>query len=435
MDIIPCYDSGPNETIHLASDIAVVRWDGEDCESPADVLLVFQPTSRLTIETKIQDKFYLTLPPVDALKLKERDIDVPGFVTGWAPMLDGSGSSMNLTWGPSPTPITGLGSDSTEMETIIFHIFNFLDVIGTPRSTEEIDNHPPGIQHINLESKEWKVDLRSLSSTKDVLSALNGQGGYGITHIGGVRKRDGSSFPGAAANEVLLCLHLFLSFAKGGRCEFLSVGFNSHGNRVWESWDAPSERWQSQLSWFDAHHAEQLVGLFPGFCDRLADDNWEEAIREAIYWYILSNRTPGIDGGIILSQAAIERLSFEYSVNDKRLIDKEGFVKLRASDRMRLIFSSLNIPLEIPDMLPVTQQLASKFGWVDAPHALTEVRNSFVHPVHRRRGQFKGATPEIWKLGLQYLEWVILRLCKYEGTYGNRLKVRWTGEVEDVPWN
>jgi hypothetical protein len=142
----------------------------------------------------------------------------------------------------------------------------------------------------------------------------------------------------------------------------------------------------------------------------------------------------GIDAGIILTQAAIERLSYEYSVKDKRILTVKGFKDLWASDKFRLLFSSVKIPLDIPGEISKLQRLACNMNWLDAPHALTEVRNSLVHPEHKHRGQFGTVYSEAWNLGLWYLEMGILAICGYSGTYGNRLKQRWVGQVEDVPW-
>jgi len=166
------------------------------------------------------------------------------------------------------------------------------------------------------------------------------------------------------------------------------------------------------------------------------DESWQTAFRDVIYWYLNSNFSPrGIDAGIILTQAAIERLSFEYSVRSKKLRTMEDFKNLRASDKFRLFFSSLDIPNEVPSNLSTLQELSRQFNWLDAPHAFTEVRNSLVHPEHKSRGKTDKAIFEAWNLGLWYLEMSILRLCGYEGTYSNRLHLgKWIGEVEEVPW-
>lgn len=165
------------------------------------------------------------------------------------------------------------------------------------------------------------------------------------------------------------------------------------------------------------------------------NEHWREAIQEVIYWYLNSNHSRrGIDAGIVLTQTAIERFSYEYAVRDRKLIETNGFKDLRASDKFRLLFSSLNIPIAIPGCLSEMTRLRKQFNWLDSPHALTEMRNSLVHPEHKRRGQYADAYFEAWKLGLWYLELALLRICGYTGSYGNRLLSRWIGAVEDVPW-
>jgi len=170
---------------------------------------------------------------------------------------------------------------------------------------------------------------------------------------------------------------------------------------------------------------------------RWVNDDWREALHEVIYWYWNANHASrGIDAGIILTQAAIERLSYEFSVKDRRLLIVNGFKDLWASDKFRLLFSSMNIPLDIPAETSELQRLggSSQMNWLDAPHALSDIRNSLVHPEHKRRGQVSSVYYEAWNLGLWYLEMGILAICGYSGTYGNRLKQRWVGQVEDVPW-
>ena len=107
---------------------------------------------------------------------------------------------------------------------------------------------------------------------------------------------------------------------------------------------------------------------------------------------------------------------------------------LWASDKFRLLFSSLNIPLDIPSETPELLACKSKMNWLDAPHALTEIRNSLIHPEHKKRDQFSTAYYEAWNLGLWFLEMGILAICGYSGTYGNRLKRRHIGQIENVPW-
>ena len=285
----------------------------------------------------------------------------------------------------------------------------------------------------------WKIELKSLITTRESLKKLKKEGGYQLTHIGGIKKVTGTLFPGKEAIDILNALRLFLSFAKGVQCSpVCAVGLDTAENRVWESWSSPRGLCRSSFSWFDPHHTSQLASLFPGFMKRWTDKDWHEALGEVIYWYLNANKTPlSLAAGIILAQAAIERMSYEFSVKEKKLITLEGFKNLWTSDKFRLLFSSLKIPLEIPSDTPQLQKLACKgqMNWLDTPHALTEIRNSLVHPEHKKREQLNAVHYEAWNLMLWYLEMGLLAICGYSGTYGNRLKQRWIGQVEDVPWN
>ena len=350
---------------------------------------------------------------------------------------DANSQEYNLKWCPKSEPINGIGNESSQIVTLTFHLFNFVDFSGNRRTSEQNGSSLHAIEHMDLICNEWSIELKSLLSTKDSFKMLKEEGGYRLTHIGSIKKSDSTLFTGQDATNCLKALKFFLSFAKGGWSEpICTVGFDSAGNRVWETWSSPKETWQIPFSWFDARNGVQLTTLFPNFMEKWRNSDWREAFHEVIYWYLNANYSSrGIDAGIILTQAAIERLSFEYAVKSKKLVTANGFKGLWASDKFRLLFSSLDIPIEIPNDTPALEALSKKFNWLDAPHALTEIRNSLVHPEHKRRGQFATAYYEAWNLGLWYLEMGILAICGYSGTYGNRLKQRWVGQVEDVPWS
>lgn len=349
---------------------------------------------------------------------------------------DINSGEFNFKWCPKTEPINGVGNQSTQMSLLVFHLFNFVDLLGTRRTTEQDGSAKHAIEHVDLICDEWNVELKSLLSTREDIKTLKEEGGYRLTHIGSIKKNDSALFSGDDAQQCLRALRFFLSFAKGGWCEpICAVGFDTSGSRVWESWSSPREPWRAPISWFDPHNSSQLATLFPDFMKKWEDSEWGEALHEVIYWYLNANfSSRGIDAGIILTQAAIERLSYEYAVKEKRLITVNGFKALWASDKFRLLFSSLGIPLEIPKETSELEKLSKMFNWLDAPHGLTETRNSLVHPEHKKRGQLDSAYCEAWKLGLWYLELGLLAICNYSGTYGNRLKQRWVGQVENVPW-
>ena len=128
-----------------------------------------------------------------------------------------------------------------------------------------------------------------------------------------------------------------------------------------------------------------------------------------------------------------------YAVTEKKLLTKKGFDSLRASDKFRILFSSIGLPLGIPNNLTDFAQLAqSKQGknqWGSSPEALTEIRNALVHPEKENIIEDSQALFQAWNLLLWYLELSLLFLCGHKGTYANRLVLGHSVRtVEPVPW-
>lgn len=355
-------------------------------------------------------------------------------------MTDGVFKSHPIKWSPSEEPVFAAGDDTTLMNRVVFHLFNFPEFIGTRGSTEIDGSATCSIWHIDLEYDGWEIELKSLTSTSQNTKKIKSEGGYYLTHVGCVRKKDASEFTGKEANEILGAIRYFLSFSIGCWCNpVCNVGFDKNEARVWESWTSPKGGRKTATSWFDHHHGEQLAELFPLFMKKWTDNTWHDTLGEIIYLYLSANDSSrGIDIGIIVAQAALERFSFEYSVNDRQLISSEGFKKLWASDQYRLLFSSLHLPLVIPNETDrlLAQSKQNNCKWLDSPMALTEIRNSLVHPDPTKRGKAKNdAIYDAWKLSLWYIELGILAICGYNGSYGNRLQQqRWVGQVDQVPW-
>jgi hypothetical protein len=437
----PVFDFTPyNSNVLLNQSQVEVNIDGHLYKGDGEVRLDLSPRPNIHLYGKFQD-----VPASEILDLQAEQKTISSFsingyqVEGFSPNGgDVTGQEMTVKWCPRSEPINGIGNESTEMARVMFHLFNFVPLLGMRPFIEYSGTKRYRIEHIDLICDEWKVELKSLLETKDNFKVLKAEGGYRLTHIGGIEKAAGTSFLGKDADEFLKALRFFLSFAKGDWCNpVCAVGFDASGNRVWESWSSPSGPWHTLLSWFDPQNASQLASLFPGFMKRWENDDWREALHEVIYWYLIANQSShGIDAGIILTQTGIERLSYEFSVKDRQLHTVKKFKSLRASDKFRLLFSSVNIPLNIPGATAELQRLAtnSQISWIDAPHALSEIRNSLVHPEHNRRGQVYSAYYEAWNLGLWYLEMSILAICGYSGIYGNRLTQKRVGQVEDVPW-
>jgi hypothetical protein len=232
-----------------------------------------------------------------------------------------------------------------------------------------------------LQDDEWHTEIQQLPNTPTLVRQLDQEGGYAITHVGRLLRADRGSFSMAATSAVMGDLHHFLSLARGAwTTPTLSVGFDEHGNRTVEEWgvrlDSP---WEPRMSWFDKNHGEALVALYPGFISLLRDSNLGEPVRNALYWYLRSNRAgegAGIDSGIILSQAALERLAVAYLKSKGISLSR----KANAKEHLREMLRRFGIPTAIPAHLSNLYETKGENTWVDVPQAITKVRNEIVHP-------------------------------------------------------
>lgn len=229
---------------------------------------------------------------------------------------------------------------------------------------------------------------------------------------------------------LLEALRLFLSFARGAFCSLtFQAGVDRDGNHVWEQWGAHTTApWSYTPSWFDTMNGQILAEVFPGFWRCTNDPKWNETVRTALYWYLRSNphgRGAGVDGGLILTQAALERLSYV----------ELGHHPGRPSDLIRRALSTMRIPTNIPRSCRELRAVARSTGWQDGPRALTETRNDLIHPKQKHGTALSASYYEAWNLGQRYVELMLLRLFRHKGVHANRLTAtRWRGQVVRVPW-
>lgn len=436
----PIYSTpGPNEEIVLASgeDVEILS-DGTTNKSEADASLSFLPTPRLA--------FKLTIPAdrgdlVARISGSNNTIHFPSRALKTKVLVSKlhTAELFHITLLPTSEPVAFGDTNAQNIQKVIFHLPNFHNFLSTTKCIveEEAKNSSRRLGAVAMEGEDWLITLTAMPCTNDNEEKLKKIGGYVITHVGKIERKNKEVFSVNQVEDMLLALNCFLSFARGFKTfPLLPVGFDAQGKQVWGQWGAGSiHQWQSVPSWFDLLHGELIAELFPGFLRRWHDRVWKEPLGDAIYWYLMGNtRAGGIDGATILIQAALELLAWVYTVEDRVLISKGGFKKLWASDKLRLLLRSLDIPCEIPDHLTELNAAAKSHNWKDGPHALTELRNVIIHPDRKNKKQSFMVGYEGWNLGLWYVELTLLKLFGHKGTYRNRLTQKWVGEVSNVPW-
>jgi hypothetical protein len=327
----------------------------------------------------------------------------------------------------------------------IFHLLNWPEFRG-PENYVLMSGVPPlqgatNCGRFTLYVDGWTITVAATGQTKDAIKAIGEAGGACITHVGQIQRPDLKPFSTSQLFEVLTTLQYFFSFMLGRwSSPSLTVGFNSSRERVYEEWGTrrcADGNWSGAQSCFDVHHADMFAAVAPGFWKVWSSKVWRRPLTETIYWYLNANRGGsglGVDAALLFTQAALELLSWTHCVIDRKMVSADAFKPrgLSAADKLRLLISSLGIPMEIPQSL---SSLHAKRGkkWEDSMDAITELRNGLVHPGSDKEFP-EGAFYDAWRLSMWYLDLVLLRLCSYGGEYANRIRERYVGQVEPVPW-
>lgn len=348
-------------------------------------------------------------------------------------------------WHPASSPLQ-VRQQSGDISRAVFHLFNWPMLRG-PRVYVLQEGKPPQCRlrtcgRFQMECDGWLVTVAELERTEELVNRLSDTGGYAITHVGEVQRSDGRTFSTTQLDDLLACVGDFFSMVLGRWSRpSLTVGFDSAGNRVFEQWglhQTTMGHYVGGNSFFDRQHDEIFEALFPAFWRLWNDPLWATPLKKAIYWYIGANNVGfgvNVDSALLFSQAALELLSWTYCVLDRKAVSEKAFAPrggLTASDKLTLLTSLLGISNSLPIELKALDARPGQ-RWSDSMHAITDLRNGLVHPKENDHIA-EDAYHQAWKLSLWYLDLILLRLLKYEGKYSNRLKVRFVGQIEDVPW-
>jgi hypothetical protein len=260
--------------------------------------------------------------------------------------------------------------------------------------------------------------------------------------MGKIERDNASTFTSEQLEDILQCLHYFLSFSLGRWAGLgFPIGYDDAGEIVFEQWGLPlvsSGLGKGSGSWFDEHHGDFLAKVFPGFFRLWQDQTWHKPLRDILYWYLAANERGtgiGVDAGLILAQTSLELLSWTYCVQYRGMVSPEAFQQrgLSSPDKLRLLASVLDIPLELPTFLSTLFKHISRYK--DSMGAISTIRNGLVHPDKNDKQLPTLEYYEAWKLSLWIIDLALLHLCDYAGEYANRLKdERSVGTVETVPW-
>jgi hypothetical protein len=151
-------------------------------------------------------------------------------------------------------------------------------------------------------------------------------------------------------------------------------------------------------------------------------------------WYLESNAQKALHSGIVLSQAALERLSFQQV--GRRLTAREMGRKERETEGewIARALSHAGVVCKIPPSYTALEQLRRANGFDHGPHTIVKIRNDLIHQDMSYGILSVDVYRQAKELSLWYVEMLLLKLFDYNGVYANRLTQQWRGQVEPVPW-
>ena len=405
--------------------------DGKTWNGEGEVRLELRPRPSVRVHCVFDDGVTMEAPAIrlesNPARLAEMTVGgrkVNGLGMKARVWQDDDGVNLAVKWSPDE-PLQGLGDEATQVRRVRFSLFN-LRFRGTRCRVDG-----GWRERFELENSDWLVRIGTIAGTQEAWRRMAEEGGDYLTHAGEFERKDGTVFTGAEARNMVEALEQFLSLSSGTPTVLCCpVGTDEGGEEVWSWWSSP-RAWQgTRMCWFDGDDTGRLGEFFRGFTARWQDETLREDLREVVYWYVLANDSSrDIDAGIVCAQTALERLSYGFCVEERKLVSKMGFNKLPAMDQIRLVLGSLRIPLDIPSSARGLSTVRNR-NWVDGPEAVTQMRNDLVHGGKKRSELSAECYVDAWRLVVWFVELGVLSLCGYRGGHWNR-----NSEArETVPW-
>ena len=293
-----------------------------------------------------------------------------------------------------------------------------------------------GRMEFEIEDFQVIIDKR-YDFTKELNDSLKDKAGSIITHIGRMRKKDGSLFRTNNINDVLDNISMSLSFMCGRYVDICIVkGYETNNNIFRLCRECIVSPFRFVPNWKDTianyHNIEKYMTLM---CSKLNDAYYGMVIKQVIDWYIETLGNTTIENNIISMQIALETLSYVVLVEQYKILTDEEFDSNLSATNIRMLLNFCKIPLGKEELYLFDEYIQNKF--IDGVDIMTYFRNKIVHP-SRKRNKATLYVEDMWniiEIAIRYVELVILHIISYKGEYSNRLKQRSYGEVELVPWN
>ncbi|WP_257658750.1 hypothetical protein [Parapedobacter lycopersici] len=437
----------PNAPVRIYKGLANIRYDCKSIECAIEILFKWQP--RRGVEFFIEDD----RPEVSNMFMRQM-VDsstvqflIDGFEFGQVlPTNANESDNKYVISGLINPPVqqyNKLSTRTTKYDKIVFHLFNFVNIHGSP--VRKANQKSSSLARLHFPAQHFDIVVDCILNNQTEWGEISKHGGYGLTHVGELILKDNAKIDQDIAYKILNQFDLFLSFLTGRKVTpFFMTG--KRGDEIlWVEYNnRRQEPYMYQHSWLPQLFDEKISAIWAEFY-QLAQDNYDlDTLYLVIHWYLSANKgSGGLEGSIILLQNAFELLFRWIIVERKNMISPDGGDALRASDKIRMLLYLINCSTELPthyqkqfeDLIKQDRSL------IDFPFLFTEIRNSYVHANRKKREKINNLPSDylyaMLTCGLYYIELLILYLLNYDGKIAQRIsteKFRGGNEVL-VPWN
>jgi len=420
-----------DEPIELISGEMQLQIEGEESIDLQDSRLYFRWVPSTAIEFEANYIGFKTLYDKDpVLIIPEESLQVEVIIASQS----GDFQNTQIRGIVKKGVLISYGKDSDKLR---FHLANMPSFIGNSVATEK-----GGFSRSRLEMKSSELHLIAdeIPNMNELRTRSNQAGGNFISHICELTPITGT-YSDETIDDLVSAMSFLFSFIRGAPCGpilpqgYLGDDLHWSDIRHWHVGQSGSIH-----NWAPRNSIIELDAFFTGFMNLWNDDEWNSPLRRAMHWYTEVNKKElPADSIIVLSQVALEMLSWVYLVERKNIFNYNTFKKKHAHEKLRDLLDQLSIDSMIPGHLKELTKLIDSKWSMDGPESLTRIRNAIVHATKTKRDTLGSLTGlQIWEAGqlsIQYLELILLALFKYYGKYSLRGWRDWTGDSEvDVPW-
>jgi len=281
------------------------------------------------------------------------------------------------------------------------------------------------LYRIEFSFGKWKIAIEQFADAENKLREAKAIHGHALTHKCELRLADDKLFSSEEARKTLEALYWFLSFTAGRRIAFcLPTGLQYSDTVYWQEWNINSaSKVHNYKNWFLPQMPSQSLTTSSLFYKVWQEQEKRDWLKATIGFYCVCNQGhAGIEFALTEVQTLLEMLCSVALMEENSLMSEASFEKLPATDRIRALRFWLNTPTAIPESL-IELKAISKY--LDAPEAITRIRNLIIHPTRKNRAERDKVSPlaihDAWQLSLMYCELALLKLIGYSGAYNNRL--------------